>query len=105
MCIVSRSAWSDASGIDVGGLMDSWTSKMGHPYIKVTEEAWDTSAGTVTLTFEQRWMLSDGSGNTEEAIWNIPLVEATNTKNLPGNVTFAKERQFTRTFEVSSTGW
>ena len=48
--------------------MDSWTSKMGHPYIKVIEEAWDTSAGTVTLTFEQRWMLSDGSGNTEEAI-------------------------------------
>ena len=99
----SRSAWSDASGVDVGGLMDSWTSKMGHPYLKVINEEWGT--GTVTLTFEQRWMLSDGSGNTEDAIWNIPLVEATNTKALPSSVTFAKERQFTRTFEVSSTGW
>ena len=85
--------------------MDSWTSKMGHPYLKITQEAWNKDAGTVTLTFEQRWMLSDGSGESEEALWNIPLVEATNTKALPSSVSFAKERQFTRTFEVSSGGW
>ena len=28
-------AWSEASGVDVAGLMHTWTKRMGYPYLKV----------------------------------------------------------------------
>ena len=65
------------SGIDFTELMDSWTSKMGFPYIKITSEEWGQSE--VKLTMEQRWFLADGTGVNEDAMWNIPLIEATAT--------------------------
>ena len=94
-------AWSEVSGIELADLMSSWTCKMGHPFLSVKNESW--TAGELTLTLEQRWFLSDGSGSAEDALWNIPLINATGTesrvvqKSLPF---FAKSREFTTTIAL-----
>lgn len=74
-------AWSEASGTDMNALMNSWTCKMGHPFIKVLKEEWGPTE--VKLTLEQRWFLVDGTGESEEALWNIPLVALTGAANAP----------------------
>lgn len=65
-------AWTEVSQIDMNALMNSWTTRMGYPYVTVLNEVW--SATHVTLTFKQNWYLADGSGTiAESGIWNIPL--------------------------------
>jgi puromycin-sensitive aminopeptidase len=70
-------AWSKVSGIDVGALMASWTNQMGYPYLKVVGEVW--GEGSVEITLEQGWFLSDGSTTEADAskTWRIPLLFTT----------------------------
>jgi puromycin-sensitive aminopeptidase len=69
-------AWSNVSGLDIGGLMNSWTSRMGHPYISIVDEEW--TATEVKLKLKQSWFLADGSGANETgSVWNIPLLIGT----------------------------
>lgn len=68
-------AWTDVSGIDMNALMTSWTEKMGYPYLKVLSEAW--SDKECVLKLQQSWFLADGTGDVEDAVWNIPLTVAT----------------------------
>lgn len=62
-------------------LMTSWTEKMGYPYLKVLEETWN--ADGCVLKLQQSWFLVDGSGDAENALWNIPLKVASAAE--PGN--------------------
>jgi aminopeptidase N len=96
------------SGIDFTELMDSWTSKMGFPYLKVTSEEWGKSE--VKLTLEQRWFLADGTGANEDAMWNIPLIEATASASASASATatataalpfIGNTRTFSKTIRLS----
>lgn len=51
-------AWSEASGLDINGLMATWTLQTGYPILKVLEEA--VSAQEVKITLEQSRFFSDG---------------------------------------------
>ncbi|ORY74296.1 hypothetical protein BCR35DRAFT_281272 [Leucosporidium creatinivorum] len=70
-CSTSGDLWramSEASGIDVAALMDSWISKIGFPVVSVEE----TAEG---LKLRQNRFLSTGDPKPEEdeTIWTIPL--------------------------------
>lgn len=74
-------AWTEASGIDVSELMKTWTTRLGYPYVSVVSENWTSSS--VEITLKQSWFLADGSitedeSNDTTAIWQIPLLFATN---------------------------
>lgn len=90
-------AWSDVSGTDVAGLMASWTSQMGFPYLTVVEESWTDSE--VAFTLEQKWFLSDGSGADDDnsKLWAIPLLFATNASVSSVAVVMSDRRQ---TFKI-----
>lgn len=88
-------AWSDVSGVDVSLLMDAWTRQMGFPYLSVTAETWTDSE--VSLTLEQQWFLSDGSGTEAEVaskLWPIPLLFATPT-SVSSTAVIMKDRKQT----------
>lgn len=85
-------AWKDVSGVDVPGMMASWTQQMGHPYVRVLSEAWGENS--VTLLLEQNWFLADGSGQDKkkegegeaaggdkgaDKLWSIPLLFASSS--------------------------
>ena len=67
------SAWTEAAKVDMVKLMASLTSKKGYPFLRVVKEDWADKS--VTLTIQQRWFLACGSGEAEEALWNIPLLD------------------------------
>lgn len=97
--------WSEASGMDIGALMNVWTTEMGYPYLSVVDEKWGPAA--VVITLEQAWFLSDGSAKPDEgALWQIPLQFAT-----PGGITPAapvimtqKRQTFTVDFGAQVNG-
>ena len=65
-------ALSEASGLDVGGLMSCWTSQTGYPLLSV---ATDAAAGTVTVS-QQRYLAAGPGGLTAEeaaTLWKVPL--------------------------------
>lgn len=76
-------AWAEVSGLDVNAMMDTWTTKMGYPYLSVVSESFNGGDNdTVEVTLKQQWFLSDGSAETESAeapapVWHIPLLFAT----------------------------
>lgn len=81
--------------------MASWTSKMGFPCLLIREEKWNGQH--LDLTIEQRWFLADGTGCAEEALWNIPIVEATRLPaSSPSVPYFAKTRLFQKSIDLGS---
>mmetsp|Transcript_7528 Transcript_7528/g.7752 ORF Transcript_7528/g.7752 Transcript_7528/m.7752 type:complete len:879 (+) Transcript_7528:105-2741(+) len=95
-------AWSEVSGVDVDGLMASWTKQMGYPYLTVVSEEW--SATSVTMTLEQKWFLSDGSaleGEDANKKWSIPLLFATSGSVSSSAVIMSDKRQ---TFTIPLAG-
>ena len=76
-------AWSEVSGVNMGELMNSWTSKMGYPYLKVLREAWTETECCVTL--QQAWFLVDGTGDSENQLWNIPLAISSSVSSSVSN--------------------
>lgn len=102
-------AWSEVSNKDVAALMNTWTTVIGYPYLKVISETWTDS--NVTITLEQARFLSDGSTNEEDAasIWCIPLLFATGDSTSEEAVCMDKKQQ---TFVIpvtssssTSRGW
>lgn len=67
-------AWEEASGVEVGKLMSSWTLQMGCPLVSVKEATW--GADKVTLAVEQSWFLADGSpiAPEDEKTWTVPVI-------------------------------
>lgn len=93
-------AWTEvSSGIDVAALMHSWTSKMGHPYLKVVSEQW--SNDSVTFTLEQNWFLADGSEGDSSMLWSIPLIFATSVSESDNAVIMHSKQQ---TFTIALNG-
>lgn len=69
-------AWSEVSQKDIAGLMSTWTTVTGYPYLKVLDEKW--SDNEVVFTLEQSRFLSDGSVDSDSTtLWSIPLLFAT----------------------------
>ena len=68
-------AWSEVSGKDINGLMSTWTTVMGYPYLTVVKEEWKEDEVIVTL--QQARFLSDGSTEEGTHLWSIPLLFAT----------------------------
>eukprot|EP00606_Chrysophyceae_sp_TOSAG23-5_P000025 GSChrysophyteH2.ASY1.ANO1.449.1 assembled CDS len=74
--------WSAASGVDIAGMMDTWTKTMGYPYLKVVSEKWENESLEIEL--EQNWFLADGSATSDEGpLWSIPLQFATSSGVFP----------------------
>lgn len=67
-------AWAEASGKNVGEIMESWTGKMGFPVLKVLKDPFAENSGTIEL--EQSWFLADGSKQPgdDEKTWHVPLM-------------------------------
>lgn len=91
-------AWQHVSGIDVAAHLDSWTSKMGHPYLRVVKEVCDGKS--IEITFEQNPFLADGSAGDAEALWHIPLLFVTSTSETSSAVIMDQRVQ---TFRVPLT--
>lgn len=69
-------AWSEVSNKDIAGLMNTWTTVTGYPFLKVVSEEWTDNE--VVFTLEQSRFLSDGSVDADsETLWSIPLLFAT----------------------------
>lgn len=96
-------AWTEATTltgtkINVAELMNSWTSKMGHPYLTVINEKWDNIQSEVTFTLEQNWFLADGkpsniNNDDSNITWSIPLMFATSTYESSQAVIMSSKRQ------------
>lgn len=92
-------AWSEVSGNDVPLLMNTWTTKMGYPYLKVINEKW--SKDHVEFTLEQNRFLSDGSVEEDCPIWCIPILFATSSSVSADAIIMDKKQQ---TFSVPFSG-
>lgn len=94
--------WTAASGTDIKQLMDTWTTTMGYPYLKVVSESWGPDS--VDITLEQNWFLADGSATKEESpLWRIPVTFSTPaTANAAGATVIMTEKQ--QTFTVAHGG-
>jgi puromycin-sensitive aminopeptidase len=89
-------AWSDVSGLDVAAIMESWTRKMGYPYLTVVSETW--TATSVQLELEQNWFLADGTKDESAAcLWSIPVLFSTSKATSDAAVLMQGKRQ---TFNV-----
>ncbi|CAK5095767.1 unnamed protein product [Meloidogyne enterolobii] len=62
---------NEASGIDVGSLMSSWTQQVGFPLVTVQEKILDGDKRELTL--KQRRFLIDGSIDENKPVWQIPV--------------------------------
>jgi len=76
---VTKDLWdgiSEASGVDVAKMMDNWVSKMGFPFITVTE----TKDG---INVRQDRFLETGAADHKdnETIWTVPLAILTVDKD------------------------
>ena len=89
------SAWSTVSGVDVAGLMASWTRQMGYPFLSVVKEVW--SASEVVVTLEQSWFLADGSTSEEDKdkLWSIPIIFSTSQSTSDAVIMSRKVDTFT----------
>lgn len=110
-------AWTEATAAaggntDVGALMHSWTSKMGHPYLIVVDEKWDSTLNEVSFTLEQNWFLADGQPSSTDAdaaardatvTWAIPLMFAGAAYESSQAVIMSAKRQ-TFTLKTSQPG-
>ncbi|KAI0179940.1 peptidase family M1-domain-containing protein [Hypoxylon sp. FL1284] len=61
-------ALSEASGIDVNGLMSSWIEKIGHPVLTVAEEP-----GQVSIKQNRYLSTGDVKPEEDETVWWVPL--------------------------------
>ncbi|KAL7069753.1 hypothetical protein ACQ4LE_011141 [Meloidogyne hapla] len=61
----------EASGVDVGALMSSWTQQVGFPLVSVQEKLLDGDKRELIL--KQRRFLIDGSIDENKQIWQIPV--------------------------------
>ncbi|KAL7069747.1 hypothetical protein ACQ4LE_011147 [Meloidogyne hapla] len=62
---------NEASGVDVGALMSSWTQQVGFPLVSVQEKLLDGDKRELIL--KQRRFLIDGSIDENKQIWQIPV--------------------------------
>jgi len=60
----------EASGKPVAKMMNTWTSQMGFPVCKVSQ---DTSGDSRSLTICQTKFTADGSAPTQEYKWMVPI--------------------------------
>eukprot|EP01035_Chromulina_nebulosa_P020946 gene20946-27148_t len=94
-------AWTEASGINVSELMNTWTTRMGYPFLSIVSEKW--SEDSVELTLRQTWFLADGSYDEQvdggQSNWQIPLffTSSAGTTDKPVIMT---EREQTFSFPV-----
>lgn len=99
-------AWSEVSGIDVNGLMASWTKQMGFPFLTVVEESW--ADDSVSITLEQQWFLSDGSapqGEEANKLWSVPLLFATaDSVSSTAMIMTERRQKFTIPLSVDGSG-
>jgi len=67
-------AWAEASGKPIGDMMNSWTSQMGCPVLKVLKDP--IEAGDTEVELEQSWFLADGSKQPgdESKLWFTPIL-------------------------------
>jgi puromycin-sensitive aminopeptidase len=99
-------AWSEASGIDLPALMQSWTKQMGYPYLTVRAEAYNAATASLDIELEQNWFLADGSCTPEEAaskLWAIPLIFGT-PASVSDTVAVMDSRRQTFSVPVSGPG-
>jgi puromycin-sensitive aminopeptidase len=59
-----------ASGLDVAGIMGTWTKQMGYPVLTVEQEVQGTDR---VFTVSQRRFLLDGSSDEENQLWSVPV--------------------------------
>eukprot|EP01034_Spumella_vulgaris_P022812 gene22812-28982_t len=96
-------AWSEVSGKDIAGLMKTWTTVMGYPWLKVVSETW--TANEVVVTLEQARFLSDGSVDDGAELWSIPLLFATaDSTSTEAVIMDQKVQTFAIPLAASSTG-
>ena len=62
---------SEASNINVGNMMDTWTKQTGFPVVSV-EEIQDNHGNTTAVTLTQRRFLSHGSCENDQ-FWIVPI--------------------------------
>lgn len=84
-------AWSEVSGKDIAGLMKTWTTVTGYPYVRVVDELWTEQ--DVRLTLEQNRFLSDGSASDHSELWSIPLLFSSENSVSPQAVIMDKKVQ------------
>lgn len=61
-------ALSEASGIDVNGLMSNWIEKIGHPLLTVAEEP-----GQISIKQNRYLSTGDVKPEEDETVWWVPL--------------------------------
>ncbi|XXH05230.1 hypothetical protein Hte_011655 [Hypoxylon texense] len=61
-------ALSEASGVDVNGLMNNWIEKIGHPLLTVAEEP-----GQISIKQNRYLSTGDVKPEEDETVWWVPL--------------------------------
>jgi aminopeptidase N len=94
-------AWADASGKPLPDMMNSWTTKMGFPVLKVLADPF--ASGSFKADCEQSWFLADGSvlPGDEEKTWYLPVLIG--GKNGAMEMQIVREKKGTLNFAKDAT--
>jgi len=97
-------AWAEASGMPIPELVQSWTSKMGFPVLRVLTDPFENGGA---LEVEQQWFLADGSVREGDAAvqWVVPLPIGVDGKDAEGPLAFAKDRKTSVSVAVAGAQW
>ncbi|KIJ48782.1 hypothetical protein M422DRAFT_777758 [Sphaerobolus stellatus SS14] len=98
---VAEDLWmgiQEATGINIGEIMDNWISKVGYPVLTITEQP-------EGIHIRQDRFLSTGiaTGEENETIWNVPLNVVFTSPNgniIHDNKTILTAREMTYHFDV-----
>ncbi|KAI8808482.1 peptidase family M1-domain-containing protein [Cladochytrium replicatum] len=94
-------ALSEASGIDVKRIMDTWTKQSGYPLVEVVSESFNRSRGELTLNIRQnRFFSLGGSDPRDPSMWSIPLEIITDITDAPINA-YLHAREGSVTFKYN----
>lgn len=91
--------WTEQTNgrINVSQLMDSWTSKVGFPCVKVAYDEFNEETSTLSLVLEQQRFVADGDASkndeTDETIWEIPLFVTTEGSKEPQRIIMTEKVQ------------
>ncbi|RUS84310.1 hypothetical protein EGW08_007954, partial [Elysia chlorotica] len=66
-------AMGEASGEDVASVMDTWTSQMGFPLVKVVEEVAQSDSNARSVTLSQQKFSSQADSPASNSMWKVPF--------------------------------
>ncbi|KAJ3337913.1 hypothetical protein HDU91_001356, partial [Kappamyces sp. JEL0680] len=98
-------ALSDASGHDVGEMMDVWITETGYPYVSIVNERFDADKSELTLFLRQERFTTSNTiyPGQRSPVWVIPISVVTDVNPTSPTTHILKTREGQITFPYSGS--